>query len=263
MIPKAYITAWKKNAPWSDNSQVEQDLIISVALLDIFSHEELKNLLAFRGGTALHKLYLKPAPRYSEDIDLVQTQKGPIKSIIKNIQKRLDYLGDSTVKQKRDGVQIVFRFETEFAPVIRMRLKIEINTREHFAFLGAKKIPFTINSPWRSGDCQINTFCLEELLATKFRALYQRRKGRDLFDLYYAFSRIDSINDSSILVAYKEYMQASPGNPPSKKKYLINMEEKMKNAEFLGDVGAILRPDVHYDAKQAYELVKNRLISHI
>lgn len=72
MIPKPYIAKWQKHAPWKEFSQVEQDLIISRTLIELFSDDFLKENLAFRGGTALHKLYLNPAPRYSEDIDLVQ-----------------------------------------------------------------------------------------------------------------------------------------------------------------------------------------------
>ena len=65
MIPMQFITQWREDAPWSDFDKVEQDLIICRALVAIFSDEFLKENLAFRGGTALHKLYLDPAPRYS------------------------------------------------------------------------------------------------------------------------------------------------------------------------------------------------------
>ncbi len=71
MIPRAYITEWTQFAPWQLNEQVEQDLIISRALVEIFSDEYLSHELAFRGGTALHKLFLQSPSRYSEDIDLV------------------------------------------------------------------------------------------------------------------------------------------------------------------------------------------------
>ena len=64
---------------WVTSEMVEQDLIICCALISIFSDEFLASQLAFRGGTALHKLYLQPQPRYSEDIDLVQITPGPIK----------------------------------------------------------------------------------------------------------------------------------------------------------------------------------------
>lgn len=82
MIDRASIMAWAEQAPWNDPAMVEQDLIICRALVDIFSDDFLKNELAFRGGTALHKLYLQPQPRYSEDIDLVQINSGPIKPIL-------------------------------------------------------------------------------------------------------------------------------------------------------------------------------------
>lgn len=47
---------------------VEQDLVISRALAEIYAVPEIAERLAFRGGTALYKLYLRPAARYSEDI---------------------------------------------------------------------------------------------------------------------------------------------------------------------------------------------------
>ena len=57
---------------------VEQDLVISRALVEMYSVPELADLLAFRGGTALYELHLRPPARYSEDIDLVQFQPEPI-----------------------------------------------------------------------------------------------------------------------------------------------------------------------------------------
>lgn len=58
MIPQGYITAWRKKAPWQEDFQVEQDMVIERALMEIYHDQYLKERLAFRGGTALHKLYL-------------------------------------------------------------------------------------------------------------------------------------------------------------------------------------------------------------
>ncbi len=77
MIPRDYITEWRVEAPCVQDSQVEQDLVISRALVEIFSHPLLSKSLAFRGGTALYKLHIRPAARYSEDIDLVQIEAEP------------------------------------------------------------------------------------------------------------------------------------------------------------------------------------------
>ena len=78
MIPKDYITAWRAQAPWRLDAQVEQDLVISRAIVDLFSVPEVASSLIFRGGTALYKIYLTPPARYSEDIDLVQFRAEPI-----------------------------------------------------------------------------------------------------------------------------------------------------------------------------------------
>jgi hypothetical protein len=63
VIPRDYITEWRSHAPWVQDFQVEQDLVISRALVTIFNHPLLAKSLAFRGGTALYKLHLKPAAR--------------------------------------------------------------------------------------------------------------------------------------------------------------------------------------------------------
>ena len=63
MIPRAHVTAWRATAPWPDDSQVEQDLVVSRALVDMFSGEDLARAMAFRGGTALHKLFFERRAR--------------------------------------------------------------------------------------------------------------------------------------------------------------------------------------------------------
>lgn len=184
MIPQAYITEWSQQVPWQSNEQVEQDLVICRALVEIYSDEWLANSLAFRGGTALHKLYLHPQSRYSEDIDLVQVRAEPIKETVQRLQAALAFLGESAVKPRKDGTQVICRFDSEFPPSIRLRLKVETNTREHFTVLGYEYSDFTLNSTWvretlSTVNCKLTTYKLEELLGTKLRALYQRRKGRD------------------------------------------------------------------------------------
>ena len=95
MIPQADVTTWREMAPWPTDAQVEQDLVISRALIKIFSEESLRKTLAFRGGTALNKLVLKSPTRYSEDIDLVQIDAGPIGGTIDILRKKLDpWLGE-------------------------------------------------------------------------------------------------------------------------------------------------------------------------
>lgn len=263
MIPQAHIMEWSQQVPWQSNEQVEQDLVICRALVEIFSDEWLAGSLAFRGGTALHKLYLHPQPRYSEDIDLVQIRAEPIKETVERLQAALSFLGNSSVKPKRDGTQIICRFDSEFPPSIRLRLKVEANTREHFTAHGLKQFPFQVKSSWFKGSCNLTTYRLEELLGTKLRALFQRKKGRDLYDLFIAIKQKKDLDLDALIHSYREYMNFSVERPPTQREYLLNMEIKMRDSEFLGDTTALLRPDVPYDPHAAFDLVKTTLIARI
>jgi predicted nucleotidyltransferase component of viral defense system len=263
MIPQAYIIEWSNHVPWQTNEQVELDLAISRALVEIFRDEQLAASLAFRGGTALHKLHMNPQPRFSEDIDLVQIRPEPIKETVQRLQLALAFLGESSVKPRRDGIQIIFRFESEFPPVQRIRLKVETNTREHFTVLGYSFFSFQVQSSWFNGACKLTTYRMEELLGTKLRALYQRRKGRDLFDLYWALTHGNNLKEGAILDCYREYMKVSHGIAPSRKEFILNLEAKMKEAEFLGDTAALLRPEIVYDPMEAYERIVGAIVEKI
>ena len=222
MIPRSAITHWNKQVPWEDIANVEQDLIITRALTDIFSDEFLASELAFRGGTALHKLYLAPQPRYSEDIDLVQINPGPIKPILFRLGEVLDYLPDKVIKPKRFNNTMLFRIQSEIPPVVQIRLKVEINCYEHFNELGLVKVPFSYESLWASGSCNLTTYKLEELLGTKMRALYQRKKGRDLFDLAYALQNAE-VNPEEVVRCYKRYIGFVVETPPTYKQFVANI----------------------------------------
>ncbi len=207
MIREQAIIEWRREAPWTADWMVEQDLVISRALVEIYSAPELADCLAFRGGTSLYKLHL-PSARYSEDIDLVQVQPEPIGDTLDRLRDALDpWLGTPQRKFKEGRVNLIYRFDSADSPPIRMRLKIEINSREHFTELGLVQVPFEVDSQWFRGTAKVTTFPLDELLGTKLRALYQRKKGRDLFDLYYAITE-GKTNVDALIRCFDRYMTA-------------------------------------------------------
>ncbi len=263
MIPRPYIAKWQEHAPWNEFLQVEQDLIISRALVEIFSDDFLRENLAFRGGTALHKLYLNPAPRYSEDIDLVQIKKGPIKPIMERLNEVITFFEEPRTTQVRGhGAKALYRFTSEYEE-IRMRLKLEINCKEHFNVLEWVDFPFEVKSEWFSGKAELRTYNINELLGTKLRALYQRSKGRDLFDLDYTRQNMD-LDYEQIITCFKEYTLFATGKrPPHKKEFLLNMEEKELSAEFVGDMEGLLRPGIKYDQSEAFDWLKQELIERM
>tara|TARA_R110002126_G_scaffold113243_10_gene251676 strand:+ start:74 stop:862 length:789 start_codon:yes stop_codon:yes gene_type:complete len=262
MIPRPYIAAWQDYAPWKSFSQVEQDLVISRTLVELFSDDFLREHLAFRGGTALHKLYLHPAPRYSEDIDLVQIKSGPIKPIMERIGEVITFFDKPRSTNVRGhGAKALYRFTSEYED-IRLRLKLEINCKEHFNVLPWVEFPFEVKSDWFTGSANLRTYSINELLGTKLRALYQRSKGRDLFDLDYSRLHLELDHDA-IIQCFNEYIAFSVGKPPSQKEFLLNMEEKEKDSNFTGDMEALLRPEIKYDQDVAFEWLKKEIINRM
>lgn len=128
--------------------------------------------------------------------------------------------------------------------------------------MGYKRIEHIIENTWVNGSCKLITYEAEEMLGTKLRALYQRKKGRDLFDLFHALTNLD-LDTSALIKCYKEYMAFSVDRLPTKKQFLLNMEEKMQDPVFEGDMYSLLRPGIEYDQIKAYELIKTELIEKI
>jgi len=262
MIPRAMITEWRHQVPWKNNQQVEQDLLICRVLAELYSNSDFASNYAFRGGTALHKLYLQPQARYSEDIDLIQINPEPIGPAMQHIRNTIEPLmGKPKINQKKRNNTLIFSTASEIPPEVLMKLKIEINCREHSGMFSFQKRNFSIKSRWFTGSCQMTTFTIEDLLGSKLRALYQRKKGRDLFDLWYGITKGTADTDK-IVKAFYHYMY-SVGCQVSQKNYLVNLEAKISDSDFRADTDALLRPKINYDIAHAYEIVKNKLIAKL
>ncbi len=258
MIRERYIKEWAARHPWRRAEQVEQDLLLSRVLVAIYSDPFLSERLAFRGGTALHKLYFSPQARYSEDIDLVQVAAGPFGEIFDRLKDVLSFLPNMRREQKSFNSLMRFRMESEIPPIVPIKIKVETNCREHFCELGYRYVPFKVENGWFSGACEIRTFQMAELLGTKIRALYQRKKGRDLFDPYYALIMGD-VDCEAVMHCFRKYIGFSTGEVPSKKLFCENIEKKLAMPEFISDTDAYLRSGVRFDPKEAWSIVKTSL----
>jgi predicted nucleotidyltransferase component of viral defense system len=159
MIPQAFITEWRHAAPWQHPDMIEQDLLISRALVSLFQDTDIRAKLAFRGGTALYKLHVVPATRYSEDIDLVQVTGEPIGPLLDRIHQVLDpWLGMPSYRLKQNSSRLVYRFPAESNAQVSLRLKVEINTREHVSYRGLTSRRLRVASTWFTGEAEITTF---------------------------------------------------------------------------------------------------------
>ena len=255
MIPLDYITAWRINAPWPQLSQIEQDLIICRALVELYTHPVIAKNLAFRGGTALFKLHLQPA-RYSEDIDLVQMQAGPIGPIMDAVQEKINpWLGIPKRKQSDGRVTLIWRVESEEG--LPLRLKVEINSREYFTVLGYQQFEFRMASRWHTGSALISSYRIDELLGTKLRALYQRKKGRDLFDLWQTAKTL-AVNPETVVSCFLQYMEYEE-HQISRAEFEMNLFEKLDDFRFLDDISPLLTTGRSWDSRAAARYVLDSL----
>lgn len=260
MIPQSFIDSWRLTAPWSSDLQVEQDLVVSRAVAELYSDECMNELAAMRGGTVLNKFYFGGGSRYSEDIDLVKITAGKAGPLFNIIRAKLDpWLGRPKREVSEASIKLLYRFPAEIDSTVSMRLKIEINMIENFSVLGYRDLPFNVSSNWFSAIANVRTFALDELLGTKVRALYQRRKGRDLFDLWYSLKFCDCTPEK-IVECFVRYMEYS-GRKIRRKELLTNLQEKMSDGRFLSDVPALIRAGIHYDPIVAFAHVSEELIS--
>lgn len=271
MIPKLFIEQWQKNAPWQSLDMVEQDLIINRALVGLYGNQKVKDSLIFRGGTALNKIYLKPSARYSEDLDFVQTKAEPIGETIDAVRIALNWLGEPNRLLTERSAKLVYKYTSVNG--LSMKLKIEINTTEHFQVMDINNTAFGFDSEWFGGESIVAVNQLEELMATKIRALYQRRKGRDLFDLWMVFSK-DLASIDETLKIFKKYCDHG-GLKISKDLFLKNLELKRLNKDFQLDMNILLphqfspynTPFVsghnNWNFEGAFEYVRSEIIDRI
>ncbi len=241
---------------------VEQDLVLSRALVALFREPVVRETLLFRGGTALYKLHVRPAARFSEDIDLVQARAGPIGPALTGIRRALDpWLGRPRRTFNEGRATVLYRFGSEGIPPLPLRLKVEVNTREHFTVLGVEERTLGVESPWFAGEADIPTYALDELLGTKMRALHQRRKGRDLFDLATALGR-SGVDAGRIVTVFQAYL-AREGRSVSRAEYEETLLGKLADPRFADDVRPLLVTGATWDARAAAATVLDRLVARL
>jgi predicted nucleotidyltransferase component of viral defense system len=165
-------------------------------------------------------------------------------------------------KQGQGRVTFFYRFESETKPITPLRLKVETNTREHLCVLGLRKVRFQVDSPWHIGAADLVTYEPEELLGTKLRALYQRKKGRDLFDLSEALTRIAGLDPEKVVACFVRYLEHD-GRRVTRAEFDENLAEKIEDKVFLSDVPPLLALGASFDPAAALKRVHEAFLSRL
>ena len=249
MIPRGAITEWGRTVPWPTVEQIEQDLLLSRLIIELANDDYLGYELVFRGGTCLHKLHAPKPLRYSEDLDYVRNTAGGIRELTRAVTQIGKRLGMEVRTRIGEHPKVFLRAPYETG-VGQMRIKIEVNF-ERSPARPPIRIPYRVESSGFTGGADVLTFALDEVVATKIRALFQRSKGRDLFDLWLALTRL-GVPASSVVEAFSAYRPEGY----TRHRAELNLREKAKRSAYREDIRPLVTtwPE-GYDIEAATELV--------
>lgn len=120
-------------------------------------------------------------------------------------------------------------------------------------------MPFNVDTAWYAGRADVLTFQPSELVATKLRALYQRKKGRDLFDLWLALTEL-TLDPDQILAAYHPYRPVGHTAATA----IDNLNAKLTDTAFRTDLEPLLSTwPGGYDIDAAASLIREKLLSRL
>jgi len=260
VIPEAAITQWGTSRSWPSPAAIEQDLLLARMIVEIYNHPVLAAELVFRGGTCLHQVVLDAPLRYSEDLDFVRRTNagiGPLFDALREVAADVGLRVRGTDIGQHPKMRLTAAGEDD--PNVLLRIKVEINTHETSPAERLVTRPFSVTSSWFSGRTQVRTFTDAELVSTKIRALYQRKKGRDLFDMWLGVTEL-GLSGAQLLAAFGPYRPE--GLTPELA--IDNLRAKLADEAFRSDLAPLLSTvPADYDIDRAGELVIAEVLSHL
>lgn len=283
MIQHTHLTAWQTHAPWPKRSQIEQDLRLSRGVAAIFADATLGEHLAMRGGTVLHKAHLAPAARYSEDIDLVLVKTMDTETLDQHLRRVLTpVLGAPTDSRIADAWLAVrnvlrpskiLRTTYRFIPVGLRReetIKVEVNLNESSSLYPLVDVELdTLDEDGERVRAAVRSYDINEMLATKTRALMQREQGRDLFDLFHAWQLSEAgttpypVNGAKTMEAFAWYLDKE-GTHVGRDEANALLDARLRKAAFRRDMDTLLRPGLSkFDVEEGAGVVREAFFKYL
>jgi len=282
-MQKLHLTAWQARVLWPKQSQIEQDLRLSRGVAAIFNDAVLGDHLAMRGGTVLHKAHLAPATRYSEDIDLVlikpmktSTLEGHLIRVLAPIlgKPSPSIIADAWLALRNViKPSKILRIPFKFIPIglsLQETIKVEVNLNELEAMYPLVMVNFqAMDEDGNVVTARACSYDINEMMGTKTRALMQRKQGRDLYDLWYAWDLSQKgmtpyvVDGKKAMVAFEWYLkneEAEIGRAEAEQLLSI----RLKDQTFRRDMETLLRPDLgKFDVDAAANVVREEYFIHL
>ena len=241
----------------------------------LFADNFLSSQIAMRGGTLLHKVHLAPASRYSEDIDLVVVGDRPEDHIRRAIRRVLKETLGTPKTSAWEYLKLAIRNAVQPSRVLRMTyslpsiiepgrmldIVVEANVTERKPHRSVVTMPFDF--PFRDATVKtkVKGFDIHEMLGTKMRAMFQRKRGRDLFDLYWALTKSTTpVDPTAIIKSFQHYMKQE-GTKAGRAEFIGILNSHLQDRGFCSDMESLLLNGIKYDPQAAGIYVKINLLS--
>ena len=269
------VLSHQAHVPWASQRQVEQDLLLCRSMAAIFNDGFLHSQVAMRGGTLLHKVYLTPPSRYSEDIDLVVCGNRPEQHIRRALARVLEDVLGKPKASVWDAIGLAIRNTVRPSRVLRMtfavmpvnepgpplEIVVEANVTERTPHRTIVEIPFSFPLAGGQVSTQVNGYDIHEMLGTKLRALFQRSRGRDLFDLYWALTLAEPpVRPKAVIESFLHYLKQE-GGKAGRAEFVTILRSRLADPGFCSDMKQLLRVGAVYDPHQAGAYVETKLLN--
>lgn len=189
----------------------EKDYMLLV-VMSIISNSDLKEKLIFKGGTAIHHCYL-PQLRFSEDLDFTSLDKSITLETIKKLLESEDFLEIKKDFVSKATIKIE-RLKYSGPLELPNSLKVEIDRYQNVVLPSSIK---EYKNIWGI-NCKVRVMDYKEICAEKLRAINERARYRDFYDLYLMLEKF-KLNIKKILQILK---QKETRKPISKTSILSN-----------------------------------------
>jgi predicted nucleotidyltransferase component of viral defense system len=166
---------------------LEKDYVLTEILNHLYLVNDFKDLMVFKGGTALRKIYY-PDWRYSEDLDFTVKRDMPIGDLKQYLNSWHRYIEESTsirlitdTLHKPNGyarIRLQFTGPLDYSGRVFMDLTFD----EPLCLEPASTL--LITNPFSLESHPVPVYPLEEILAEKMRSLIERGKSRDYYDVW-------------------------------------------------------------------------------
>ncbi|MBN1216123.1 MAG: nucleotidyl transferase AbiEii/AbiGii toxin family protein [Candidatus Lokiarchaeota archaeon] len=202
-------------------STIEKDYVLSWILMGIQFHEKCKTSWIFKGGTCLKKCFFKEY-RFSEDLDFtLKNQKHlneiDLKIILEEISDWIYENSGIEIPSKKISVEFYNNPQgflyiqgkmPYLGPIMQKQrnnlptIKLDLSIDEKISLSQEKRNIYYQYSDKPEFISKALTYCFEELFAEKVRALSERARPRDLYDVVHLY------NNKHLIKSDLKFLQA-------------------------------------------------------